>query len=158
VLQLATTPYPEIKGSTNFGHSQFVCLVCIVCGFARVLLYFLAFLVSHLRFHFFSFLQLCHLLLTVSMFVACDFIVYYFVALLFATSLFHRLLLRHLLLAILLLVALTFIVFYFVASCVNICCCCSTANFFKVPTSHPSCLLLLLHHLLFVALLFVLLF
>jgi len=36
VLQLATTPYFKIKGSTHFGHSQFVCLVCNVCAFARV--------------------------------------------------------------------------------------------------------------------------
>ncbi len=36
MLQLAMTPYLKIKGSTHFGHSQFVCLICIVYGFAKV--------------------------------------------------------------------------------------------------------------------------
>lgn len=59
-------PYPKIKGSTHSGRSQFVCLVCIVCGFARVfILFFLVLLVSHLLFSFFS---------------SCSFVTCYFIA------------------------------------------------------------------------------
>ncbi len=60
-LQLAMAPYPKLKRSTHFGHSQFVCLVCIVCGFARVFFFFFVLLVLHLKFYFFFVLAISSL-------------------------------------------------------------------------------------------------